>query len=325
MGKQSFVELRCPTCHSTIEWPSGICRKCGTQHLDENGYLNFVNRGDAGAEKAFYDQHYQHTFERESRTSMHKKQVEQALALWDDPWKQHDQVIWRNMSDVQNKRILLLGNGESDKELAFLKLNPAALIYSDLSSAAVKITFERYDILSYSEIIRGAAIDAVSLPFHDGSLDVVYGYAMVHHLPNVRLFLTEVYRVLAPGGKCVFFDDAFAPAWQYAKLTILRSLMRYSHRKTGISPEDLRFSMSGGFRETDLASIIESLGGEPWFERSSFLAYIVSRGIEKLLPAHLHRVCLAPGIGRCLNALDHFLAPLLRANFIRLAWGFAKQ
>ncbi|HEX4164030.1 MAG TPA: class I SAM-dependent methyltransferase [Bryobacteraceae bacterium] len=152
------------------------------------------------------------------------------------------------MSGIGNKRVLLIGNGESEKELAFLKFRPAALVYSDLSSAAVKVLFERYDVSAYSGTLRGAAIDALALPCHDASVDFVYGFAMVHHLPDVALFLAEVYRVLAPGGQCVFFDDAYAPLWQGAKLTVLSPLMSYSHRTTGISPEDLRVTMSGGFR-----------------------------------------------------------------------------
>jgi SAM-dependent methyltransferase len=229
------------------------------------------------------------------------------------------------MSGIGNKRVLLIGNGESEKELAFLKFRPAALVYSDLSSAAVKVLFERYDVSAYSGTLRGAAIDALALPCHDASVDFVYGFAMVHHLPDVALFLAEVYRVLAPGGQCVFFDDAYAPLWQGAKLTVLRPLMSYSHRTTGISPEDLRFTMSGGFRPDELGKIIRSLGGEPWFERTGFFTYIWSRAAEKLVPARVRRLFLAPMLGRFMAAIDRLLSPLLRANCIRLAWGFRKS
>jgi SAM-dependent methyltransferase len=228
------------------------------------------------------------------------------------------------MSGITARRILLLGNGGSEKELAFLGLNPALLVYSDLSSTAVRALFERYDVAPYRQVLRGAAIDALSLPCHDASFDVVYGYAMVHHIADIPSFLREVHRVLKPGGQCVFLDDAFAPVWHYSKRTILRPLMMYSHRTTGISPEDYRFSMSGGFREKDLAAIIRQLGGEPWFERTGFLTYLWTRAVEKLLPAALRRTFAGPRLGSSMAALDRLLAPVLSSNFIRIAWGFHK-
>ena len=212
------------------------------------------------------------------------------------------------------------------KELAFLKLNPggAGLFRPFRHGALVRALFERYGVASYNDILHGASIDALCLPCHDESFDVVYGYAMVHHIPDIRSFLKDVYRVLTPGGWCVFFDDAFAPVWHYAKRTVLRPLMLYSHRTTGISPEDLRFSMSGGFREKMLWDIIAEIGGEPWFERTGFLTYLWTRAAEKLLPARLIPVFKAPVLGRCVAAADRLFAPVFRSNYIRIAWGFRK-
>lgn len=202
MIAESF-ELRCQNCHAAVDWDSGKCKRCGEQYLDGNGYLSFATRAEAAAEKAFYDEYYR-TLETQSRLPK-KKTVDYAAALWNNPWNPHADILWKRMSGIGNKRVLLIGNGESEKELAFLKLRPEVLVYSDLSSAAVKILFERYDLSSYRKSLRGAAIDALSLPCHDASVDVVYGFAMVHHLPDVPQFLSEVYRVLAPGGQCVFF------------------------------------------------------------------------------------------------------------------------
>jgi SAM-dependent methyltransferase len=42
--------------------------------------------------------------------------------------------------------------------------------------------------------------DATSIPFKDSEFDVVYSYGVVHHIPNVLGVLSEVKRVLRPGG-----------------------------------------------------------------------------------------------------------------------------
>jgi SAM-dependent methyltransferase len=47
--------------------------------------------------------------------------------------------------------------------------------------------------------------DAARLPLRTGSVDLVYSYGMLHHLP-LDIALTEVRRVLRPGGTAVLAD-----------------------------------------------------------------------------------------------------------------------
>jgi SAM-dependent methyltransferase len=66
--------------------------------------------------------------------------------------------------------------------------------------------------------VRTARADAESLPFADGSFDLVLGHAVLHHLPDLTQAFAEFHRVLAPGGRIVFagepsrFGDQIA-AW----------------------------------------------------------------------------------------------------------------
>lgn len=46
--------------------------------------------------------------------------------------------------------------------------------------------------------------DAHSLPFEDGSFDVVLSNLTVHHLGDPDKFLAEAFRVLRPGGRLAF-------------------------------------------------------------------------------------------------------------------------
>ena len=77
--------------------------------------------------------------------------------------------------------------------------------------------------------------DAGSLPFADGSFDLVLGHAVLHHLPDLTTAFAEFHRVLAPGGRIVFagepsrFGDRIAswPKRGAVKLAPLwRSLLR---------------------------------------------------------------------------------------------------
>jgi ubiquinone/menaquinone biosynthesis C-methylase UbiE len=81
--------------------------------------------------------------------------------------------------------------------------------------------------------VRAARADAESLPFPDGSFDLVLGHAVLHHLPDLDRAFAEFRRVLRPGGRIFFagepsrFGDRLArlpkraaallaPAWRAA-------------------------------------------------------------------------------------------------------------
>jgi SAM-dependent methyltransferase len=51
------------------------------------------------------------------------------------------------------------------------------------------------------------ATDAERLPFEDESFDLVFGHAVLHHLPDLPTALTEFRRVLRPGGTLAFCGE----------------------------------------------------------------------------------------------------------------------
>jgi ubiquinone/menaquinone biosynthesis C-methylase UbiE len=55
--------------------------------------------------------------------------------------------------------------------------------------------------------VETAACDAAALPFEDGSFDLVFGHAVLHHLPELERAFSEFARVLAPGGTLFFAGE----------------------------------------------------------------------------------------------------------------------
>jgi ubiquinone/menaquinone biosynthesis C-methylase UbiE len=49
--------------------------------------------------------------------------------------------------------------------------------------------------------------DAERLPFADESFDLVFGHAVLHHIPDLRAALEQVHRVLRPGGSIAFCGE----------------------------------------------------------------------------------------------------------------------
>jgi ubiquinone/menaquinone biosynthesis C-methylase UbiE len=49
--------------------------------------------------------------------------------------------------------------------------------------------------------------EAAALPFEDGSFDIVFGHAVLHHLPDLAAAFREFRRVLRPGGAVAFCGE----------------------------------------------------------------------------------------------------------------------
>jgi SAM-dependent methyltransferase len=55
--------------------------------------------------------------------------------------------------------------------------------------------------------VETVACDAEALPFDDASFDLVFGHAVLHHLPDLDQAFSEFRRVLRPGGTFVFAGE----------------------------------------------------------------------------------------------------------------------
>jgi SAM-dependent methyltransferase len=73
----------------------------------------------------------------------------------------------------------------------------SAGMLSTLSGTATRLGLE----------VETAVTDAEVLPFSDASFDLVFGHAVLHHIPDLDSALREFRRVLRPGGAIVFCGE----------------------------------------------------------------------------------------------------------------------
>jgi ubiquinone/menaquinone biosynthesis C-methylase UbiE len=78
-------------------------------------------------------------------------------------------------------------------------------LVTDISSGMVRTAVRHAGDLGLN--VTGAVADAESLPIADASCDLVVGHAVLHHIPYVERAMTEVLRILRPGGVFVITGE----------------------------------------------------------------------------------------------------------------------
>jgi SAM-dependent methyltransferase len=90
-------------------------------------------------------------------------------------------------------------------------VNPSVrLQLTDLAAGMVAEAIERVRGIGHWDWVTGQVADASALPFPDASFDAVLASHMLYHLPNPRNGVTEIARVLRPGGTAIVATNGMA-------------------------------------------------------------------------------------------------------------------
>jgi SAM-dependent methyltransferase len=185
----------------------------------------------------------------------HREIAERAEAIWN--W---DSPAGRRRADrraalyvahgalAPGRRALELGCG-TGIFLAKVARSGARVVGLDLTDELLAKARARLAGASNVALLRG---NAESLPCPDGCFDVVYGSSVLHHL-DLERSLAEVFRVLRPGGSCVFTE----PNILNPQVAVMFRV-GFTKAHFGVSPDEMAFSRfrarralaAAGFAET---------------------------------------------------------------------------
>jgi ubiquinone/menaquinone biosynthesis C-methylase UbiE len=151
----------------------------------------------------------------------------------------------------QESDILEIGCGSGYGAVLLSELRPKSYVGVDLMPEQIALAHQRR--LPNAEFM---VQDAAQLPFADESKDVVVIFGVLHHIPVWRKVVSEIYRVLRPGGRffveepdgtvVVKFDRVFA--WGHAPdaLFLLSDFERFL-QATGFALLGRRYMMGFGW------------------------------------------------------------------------------
>jgi len=119
--------------------------------------------------------------------------------------------IWRKKAvkkllEIQPKRILDLATGTGDFAIALLKLKPNEIIGMDISDGMLDVGRIKMKKKGFDKVIQMRNGDSENLPFDDGYFDALTVGFGVRNYENLEKGLSEMLRVLRPGGKAVILE-----------------------------------------------------------------------------------------------------------------------
>lgn len=116
------------------------------------------------------------------------------------PWdkKPFDTLV--DFESLRSKSVLEIGVGNGS-HAQLLSESAGSYTGIDLTNYAVSSTRKRLEIFkTRGKILR---MDAEKLGFADSSFDLVWSWGVIHHSADTQRILSEIHRVLKPGGKAI--------------------------------------------------------------------------------------------------------------------------
>lgn len=114
-----------------------------------------------------------------------------------------NRFILKHLGDVRGKYLLDLGCGAGENSVYFASRG-ARCVASDYSPGMVDVALKLAETNGVK--VEGRVINAMAIDFPDNTFDIVYASNLLHHIPNPKLTLREMHRVLKPGGVACFWD-----------------------------------------------------------------------------------------------------------------------
>ena len=120
-------------------------------------------------------------------------------------------IIWRKkaiaqLKEIQPKTILDVATGTGDFALEAMSLNPDKITGVDISVGMLELGKVKIAKKNLSDKIEMVVGDSEDLPFQDNTYDAATVAFGVRNFENLQKGLTDIHRVLRPGGKLVVLE-----------------------------------------------------------------------------------------------------------------------
>lgn len=132
-------------------------------------------------------------------------------------------IYWRKraiklLKKAQPKVILDIATGTGDFAIEALALKPEKIIGVDISEGMLAVGRKKIQKLGQQDTIELRRADSESLPFTDNYFDAVIVSFGVRNFENLLAGLTDMQRVMKPGGTCVVVEFSKPKAFPFKQV-----------------------------------------------------------------------------------------------------------
>ncbi len=122
-------------------------------------------------------------------------------------------VNWRKkvikiVSDANAKKIIDIATGTGDLAIMLAEINPEKIVGLDLSPGMLEVGKKKVTDKNLDQVIEMVLGDSENLPYKDGSFDAATVGFGVRNFENLEKGLSEIHRVLKPGGSFVVLETS---------------------------------------------------------------------------------------------------------------------
>lgn len=96
------------------------------------------------------------------------------------------------------KKVLEIGVGHGTDLVQFAKAG-AQCHGVDITDRHLNLTAQNFSCRGFHVDLKKC--DATKIDYPDAGFDVIYSFGVIHHIPEAELVISEVFRLLKPGGK----------------------------------------------------------------------------------------------------------------------------
>lgn len=139
----------------------------------------------------------------------------------------------------------------------------------NIDQGSTELTAKALATFGLQGIVQKAS--ATDLPFPDETFDVVYSFGVLHHIPNIETAVSEIHRVLKPGGELLAMVYNRSSINYYVEIMLLRKLFR----RVLILPGMVKLLTALGFpkekleRHQELFRTLGRMSNEDWLSRNT--------------------------------------------------------
>lgn len=133
--------------------------------------------------------------------------------------------IWRKkavdqLKPLKPRHVLDVATGTGDFALAVLRLQPEKIIGVDISEGMLAVGRKKMAARNLSDKIEMLCADSENLPFEENKFDAVTVAFGVRNFENLERGLSEIRRVLRPGGMAVILEFSRPEPGLFARLYV---------------------------------------------------------------------------------------------------------